>query len=350
MQRRAFLQIGAAAAGTAVTAPYIHAQTRKFAGITLRVNSWGGLFEEAITKNVSAPLLEKYGLKVEVVRGALASQLIKLISQKDEPEVDLFMGDSSVMPDLIKGGVTEEIKESDVAGLKRILSDFREFGDHGVPFSLAAQGVGYNPDSIKQPLTSYSDLARPDLKGKVVLFPATTPTSSLYLLGWAQENGGSVTDMEPAWKILEATKPNLVAVAQGQIPQMQMYQSKEVQAGPFWNSAYFELKGKGFPIEFVVPSKGICGALTYMNLIKGTKHPEAAYAFLEQILSDQGQRALPETVGYEPTTDVKLPNGLRKRLVFASPERAALRLKVDWEKWSAGHSARIERFNKIIAA
>lgn len=349
MTRRRFLKLTMAAAASSLAAPYVHAQSKRFAGITLRVNAWGGVWDEAITKGVIAPLNEQYGLKVELVRGALASQLIKLISQKDTPEVDLFMGDSSVMTDLIKGGVIEEIKGSNVPSVQRIFSGYREFGDYGVPFNLAAQGVGYNPDTIKPPLTSYSDLARPDLKGKVVVFPATAPTSSLYLLGWAEENGGSVTNMEPAWKVLEAAKPNIVAVAQGETPQLQMYQSKEVQAGPLWDSGYHRLKAKSFPVEFVVPSKGIYAALTYMNLVKGTKHPEAAYAFLEQILSDQGQLALPEAVGYEPTTDVKLPEELRKQLVFTSPERAALRKKIDWEKWSAGRSARIERFNKIVA-
>ncbi|WP_081369373.1 twin-arginine translocation signal domain-containing protein [Bradyrhizobium japonicum] len=43
MKRRTFLKL--ATAGTAVLAtPYVQAQTKKFAGITLRVNGFGGAF------------------------------------------------------------------------------------------------------------------------------------------------------------------------------------------------------------------------------------------------------------------------------------------------------------------
>lgn len=86
-------------------------------------------------------------------------------------------------------------------------------------------------------------MARPDLKARVVLVPATTNTGRLYILGFAEENGGSVSNMEPASKILEAAKPNII-------------------------------QGRGFPIEFVVPEKGIYATFTYLNVVKGMKYPE----------------------------------------------------------------------------
>ncbi|WP_342734287.1 extracellular solute-binding protein [Bradyrhizobium sp. B117] len=347
MKRRTFLKFTTAAAAGAVAAPYVHAQSKKFAGITLRLNGWGGAWDEAITKSVAAPLEEKYGLKVEMAVGAQATQFVKLVADKDNPPFDLFQCDSSVMVELLKAGAIEEIKASDVPNVERILPGFREFGDYGVPFSFAAIGPAYNPKFIKKPLTSYSDMARPDLKGRVALYPATA-TASLYLLGFAEENGGSISNMEPAWKILEAAKPNIATLVQGNTPLMQMYQSEESYAGIFWYGGAYELKRKGFAIEFAVPAAGIYAPLTYLNVVKGMKFPEAAHAFAEQLLSDQGMLALPEAIRQEVTIDVKLPEDLRRDLLFTSPERIALKKSVDWEKWTAGRSARIEQFNRII--
>ncbi|UWU75844.1 extracellular solute-binding protein [Bradyrhizobium huanghuaihaiense] len=348
MKRRTFLKFTTAVAASALAAPYVHAQSKKFSGITLRVNGWGGRWDAAIMKGVAAPLEEKYGLKVQMAVGIQSAQFVKLIAEKDNPPFDIFQADSSVMVDLLKVGVIDEIKASDVPNIKRILPGFREFGDHGVPFSVSALGPAYNPKFIKQPLTSYSDLARSDLKGRVIVYPPTSPTPSLYLLGWAEENGGSVSNMEPAFKILEAAKPNIVAITQSQTPQLQMYQSEEAYAGPFWAGGAYELNSKGFPIVFVVPPKGIYATTTYFNTVKGMKYPEAAHAFAEQLLSDQGMLAIPEAARYDVTTDVKLPEELREQLLFTSPERVALKKNVDWQKWTEDRSARIERFNKII--
>lgn len=347
MKRRTFLRFTTAAAASAVAAPYVHAQSKKFAGITLRMNGWGGRWDAALAK-AAAPLEEKYGLKIRLDVGTSAAQTVKLIAEKDSPPFDLFQGDSSVMVELVKAGIIEEIKASDVPNIKRILPGYREFGNYGVPFSLSAIGPAYNPKYIEQPLTSYSDMARSDLKSRVVLIAATTRTSSLYLLAFAEENGGSVSNMDPAWKILEAAKPNIVALTPSQTPQLQMYQAEEAYAGIFWNDGANQLRDKGFPIEFVVPEKGIYATLTYVNVVKGMKYPEAAHAFAEHLLSEEGMLALTGVSRQDVTTDVKLPDELRKQLLFTTPERIALKKKIDWELFSAGFSDRIERFNKIV--
>ncbi|MDA9505221.1 hypothetical protein XI09_11085 [Bradyrhizobium sp. CCBAU 11386] len=348
MKRRTFLRITTAVAAGGLAAPYVHAQSKKFAGITLRVNGFGGGWDEGLTKTVAAPLEEKYGLKVQFVAGTQSADIIKLIANKDDPPFDLFQADSPYMVELLKAGRIEEIKETDVPNVKRIRPRFREFGDYGVPFAIASVVPVYNSKYIKTPLTSYSDIARPDLKDRAVIPAPTLDTSSLYLLGLAEENGGSISDMEPAFKVLTAAKPNVVALAQTSVAELQMFQAEEVYAGMFWAGSAYRLRAAGVPIETVVPSKGVYAVTSFMNIVKGMKYPEAAHAFADQLLSDQGILGIPYAMRYEVTTDVKVPEELRKDLLFTSPERAGLIKKVDWQRWIADRSSRIERVNKII--
>ncbi|ANW03039.1 hypothetical protein [Bradyrhizobium icense] len=113
--------------------------------------------------------------------------------------------------------------------IKRILPGFREYDDYGMPFNVAFVIPVYNSKYIKQPLTSYSDLARPDLKARVVIPAPTQDTASLYLRGLAEEIGGSIT-MEPAFQLLTAAKPNIVALAQTNVAEVQIFQSEEARA------------------------------------------------------------------------------------------------------------------------
>lgn len=349
MKRRAFLKFAKGAVAGALTAPYVvHAQSKKFAGVTLRVNGFGGVWDEVLTRNVAVPLEEKYGLKVQFIAGTQSADLVKLIANKDNPPFDMFQGDSAYMVELLRAGLIEEIKASDVPSVRRILPGFREYGDYGVPFSVTSVVPVYNSKFIKQPLTSYSDIARPDLKDRAVLPVPTLDTTSLYLLGLAEENGGSISDMEPAFKLLTDAKPNVVALAQTTVAELQMFQNEEVHAGIFWDGRAHELRTKGVPVVTVVPAKGIYSVSIYINVVKGTKYPEAARAFAEQLLSDEGMLAIPRALRYSVTTDVKLTEDLSKDLLFNSPERNALKKKIDWQKWIADRGARIERVNKIV--
>lgn len=348
MKRRTFLKLATTAAIGGLAAPHVQAQSRKFAGITLRVNGYGGAWDEALKKNVAAPLEEKYGLKVQFIAGTQSADLVKLIANKDNPPFDMFQGDSAYMVELLKAGLIEEIKGADVPSINRVLPGFREYGNYGVPFSVSTVVPVYNSKHIKQPLTSYSDIARTDLATRAVIPIPTLDTNSLYLLGLAEENGGSISDMEPAFKVLATAKPNIVALAQTNVAEVQMFQNEEVYAGMFWDGRAHEMRTKGIPIVTVIPPKGVYSVIIYMNLVKGVKYPEAVHAFAEQLLSDQGMLGLPQAMRYGVTTDIKLPEELRNDLLFSSPERAALKKKVDWERWIADRSARIERVNKII--
>jgi spermidine/putrescine-binding protein len=348
MKRRTLLKTGTAAAAAALAAPYVHAQSKKFAGVTLRINGYGGLYDEALTKAVAAPLEEKYGLKVQYIPGAAQADLVKLIANKENPPYDLFMGDSPYMVELIRAGVIEEVKASDVPNVKRILPGFREFGEYGIPFSVATMVPMFNSKHIKVPMTSYSDIARADLKDRAVMPAPTSFGTAVALVAIAEENGGSVTNMEPAWKVMAAAKPNLVALSQTNVAAVQMFQNEEVYAGLFWDGRGHELRTKGVPIVSVFPPKGAYGLTSYVNVVKGMKHREAAHAYCEQLLSDAGMLGLPNVLRYGVTTDVTLPAELSKDLLFNTPDRNALKKKIDWEKLVAARSSWIERFNKEI--
>ncbi|WP_420969449.1 extracellular solute-binding protein [Bradyrhizobium sp. B120] len=348
MKRRTFLKLATATTMTALAAPYVQAQNKKFAGVTLLVDGWGGLYDETIQKYVAAPLEERTGLKVQITAGTQAADLVKIVANKKNPPFDVYQADSAYMLEALKADVIEKVGEAEVPNIKRILPGFREYGDYGVPYNTFSMIPMYNSRLVKRPLTTYTDITRPDLKGRLALPAPISATWNLYLLALAEENGGSVSDMEPAYKLLEQAKSNILALTQSTVAMVQMFENEEASAGVISDARGYELRSKGHPIESVYSPHGIYGATSYMNVVKNAKHPEAAFAFLNQALSDEGMLGLPQVMRFGVTTDVKLPGAIANELTFNSPERIALKKTVDWEKWMADGSTRIERINKIL--
>lgn len=347
MKRRDFLAFGAASVVVSIAAPAVHAQQKKFAGVTLRINGYGGVYDKALIENVAKPLEQSTGLKIEFIPSSSTADLAKLISNKGNPHIDLFMADSPLMPQAIAGGILETVAAADAPNLGRVLPGFREFGDYGAPFSVASIVPVYNSDTVKPPLTSFADIARPDLKGKVATFLVTGYTGWMVLLALAEGNGGSLTNLEPGYKLIAAAKENIVTTPPSSVAHLQAFTQGEAQAGTFWDGRAFEARKSGTPLQTVVAKEGIYAVTSYTNIVRGCRNKEAALAYINQLLSDQGMLAVPKALRYGPTTDVALGD-LASDILINSPERAALKRQIDWKALMEQGGALSERMNREL--
>jgi iron(III) transport system substrate-binding protein len=72
----------------------------------------------------------------------------------------------------------------------------------------------------------------------------------------------------------------------------------------------FNAKAKGSPIEFVFPAEGLPAVTEPVAILKTTQNPAAARAFVDFILSDEGQK-LAASMGYIPAkASVGMPSWL----------------------------------------
>lgn len=191
------------------------------------------------------------------------------------------------------------------------------------------------------------DIGRTDLKGKIAIPGTSIAASALVLLAFAEAKGGSVHNMEPAFKFLKEVKDNIVATPNSTVAQLQMFSQGEAQAGIFWDGRGHELRTSGIPMQTVVPKEGIYAVSTYVNLVKGGRNREAALAYVEQALSDEGQLALPKIFRFGATTDVPLGE-LKPEILLNSPERVAMKRKVDWAALMKQRGELSERMNKVL--
>ena len=340
------MTLTAIAVAAAVVSEDANAQQKKFAGVTLNINGYGGAYDDILKETVAKPLKEKYGLEVVYQPGGSTAATAKLLASKDDPPYDLLMADSPAMPALIEAGVLEQIDEKDVPNAKNVYPQMREFGKYGLPFSVASVVIAANKKQLKTMPVSYKDLAKPEYKGRVGLFTLESTGGVLTLIALAEANGGGVNNIDPGFAALRAIKPNVAAGFGATVPHLQAFQQDDIWVGPFWNGRIYELQQKGLPYEMVIPTEGIYSLFSYVNAVKNSKHREAVRAYLDQAMTDEAIGALAIKFTYGPTTPVKLPDNIAKSVITYGPEGLKKIKLVDWAAVAKARGAWVTQWNK----
>ena len=106
----------------------------------------------------------------------------------------------------------------------------------------------------------------------------------------------------------------------------------------------FQLKTAGTPIGMSHPKEGGIGYQTWVSVVKGAPHPKAAHAWVNYLLSQQGQERVREGFGYTPVvSSVKIPD--EDRIYF--PDLKSVFIP-DWRYIAANLPKYVERWNREV--
>lgn len=344
--RRQFLATSAAL-GAAISSPAIvRAASRRFEGVTLNINGFGGDFDRIMTETIAQPLEAETGLKVAYAPGGSSAAVAKVVATPDSAPFDIVLCDSPSMPELIRADVVAPVTASNVPNAAKLLPGLREFGDAGLPFMISSSVITFNTEDVETSVGSYADLGRDDLKGKVALFNLENTGGLLYLMALAEANGGGVDNMDPGFEALARIRPNIVTLTSSTVALIQLFEQREATAGALWNGRVFAMQQAGEPMAMVTPAEGLYSLMSYASPIKGTKHPEAVMAYLDKAMSDEAIGAIATFFRYGPTTDVALPEAVAKDIVTYGPSGLEAIKKLDWVKVAALRPQWMERFNR----
>ncbi len=239
--------------------------------------------------------------KVEIsfVRDGTPRILAKLQAefQAGQPQADLL---------LIADGVTmEQLKaekrlmphpDADVSAFAAGVHDPQKFW---FSTKLITTGIVYNTRATMKP-TSWFDLTKPEAKGQVVM---PSPLNS----GAAMIHALTLTGNLPGgWRYYEQLQQNgaLAGGANGDI--LRQVATGEKLYGMIVDFMPIREKAKGAPVEFVAPVEGVSAVTEPVAILANTKNPTAAKAFVDFLLSREGQE-LAARQGYIPAHPAVAP-------------------------------------------
>lgn len=271
---------------------------------------------------------------ISFVRDGTPRILAKLRAEFEAgaPQADLLLiADSVTMEGLKKEGRLEAYDKADVSAYPAGIHDPAKAW---FATKLITTGIVYNTKAPLKP-TSWLDLAKPEAKNLVAM---PSPLNSGAALIHTMTLTGNLKD---GWGYYEKLKENgaLAAGANGDI--LRQVATGEKLYGMIVDFMPIREKAKGAPVEFVFPSEGVSAVSEPVAILKGTKNPAAAHAFIDFLLSKDGQEVASKQ-GYVPAlASVALPAGY--------PARGEIKLMAfDAAKALAYSDAARKRFSGIF--
>jgi len=271
---------------------------------------------------------------ISFVRDGTPRILAKLRAEFEAgaPQADvLLIADSVTMEGLKKEGRLEAYDKADVSAYPAGIHDPAKFW---FATKLITTGIVYNTKATMQP-KSWLDLTRPEAKNQIAM---PSPLNS----GAALIHTITLTsNLKDGWKYYEALKDNgtVAAGANGDI--LRQVATGEKLYGMIVDFMPIREKAKGAPVAFVFPVEGVSSVSEPVAVLKGTKNSAAAHAFIDFVLSKEGQEVALKQ-GYVPARpDVALPAGY--------PARDAIKLMpFDAAKALAESAAARKHFGSIF--
>ncbi len=297
------------------------------------ISVWGGVTEEWIREHVE-PLFKQVYPNVEVIYdvGGMSARYNKLLAQKGSPEIDLFISTNEALFAAIKEGLVVKVNRANIPNMEGLYDWALPAPDYGAAYSAIAEGLCYNPDFFgDNPPTSWNDLWRPEVQGKVSIPAIGHSQMPQFIVEAAELNGGSVGNVQPGLDYLAQLDP---------AAQTFFYTGWNAQfdAGDVVLAVDFDyycnfMKDQGSNIEFVIPEEGAWGSVQHASVVTGTENQEMVEIFINILLSPEVQQSVADDALNAPASpDVQLSPEMQERLAVAGDSLA----QIDWfdEKFS----------------
>ena len=244
------------------------------------------------------------------------------------------------------------IQRADPKSIPNYANVFPEFiqksQGYGVPVSYSLIGIAYNEKLVKTAPKAWTDLWKPEYRGKVGIPRASSNLGLGALVIAAKVFGGSEDNLDPGWARLQELKP-LVGRSPTQL--LQMLEREEIAVAPLWNNDAAGGAEKGLPIKFVQPDPGPVAIISFMSAISKTRHPELVTEWMNELLSVEYQSmAARSPYFFGPTVKgIVIPEAARPYTPSTPAE--VLRLQsVDWSKIAPVRGKIVEQFDRLFAS
>jgi iron(III) transport system substrate-binding protein len=243
-------------------------------------------------------------VEVETYRSGTEEVISKLNAEKMAGDVQadvLLVADSVTFEDLKEQDMLQAYESGE---LDAVPDEFQDTDHYYTGTKIMATGIVANSDSGDVP-TSWSTLTEADAKAQTVM------PSPLYS-GAAAYNLGVLTRQDDfGWEFYEKLKNQETAVVKGNGDVLKSVASGDKQYGVIVDYLAARAKADGSPVELVYPEEGVPVITEPIGITKDTDNTAAAEAFVDYVLSDEGQKLAAE-LGYTPIRDgIDAPEGLK---------------------------------------
>ncbi|APH70732.1 ABC transporter substrate-binding protein [Aquibium oceanicum] len=282
-------------------------------------------------KTIDAFMAKYPDVDVTFVRDGTTKIMAKLQAELEagaSPADVLLIADSVTMEGMARDGRLMAYPEADVSAYDPAIQDPERMW---FPTKLITTGIVYNSSAPMKP-ASWTDLLKEKAKGQVAMPSPLTSGAALI------HTQAMVGNLEQGWGYYEKLAENGAQASGGNGGVLQAVAGGEKLYGMVVEFLPIREKAKGAPVEFVFPEEGVSAISEPVAILANTKNPEAAKAFVDFLISTDGQE-MAASQGYMPAhPDVTPPEGFpplsQIRIMPLDPAEALSTAEADKEKFA----------------
>lgn len=299
-----------------------------------RVLLYTSVPQELATQFTDAFMKKRPDIKVEIYRAGSTEVGAKLAAEREVGGIRadlLWLADAPIYYDLKK---RSELLAYVSPEAKAVPADLKDPGGLFTAGRLINMIIAVNTDvtPLKDAPKSWKDF--PDVGKKAVMGnPLYSGSNFVTVAAFVRRDGN--------WGWFERARAKGVAIVRGNSEAANALAGKEFGIAMTLDYIVAGLIKKGAPLAILWPSEGAISVPSPIAIIKGTKNPNGSKAFVDYVLSNEGQEFLVKQEVIPVRGDVKPPKG--------QPSASQIKfLPIPYE-WAAENAADIrEKFEKIM--
>nr|WP_325186058.1 extracellular solute-binding protein [uncultured Oscillibacter sp.] len=276
-----------------------------YAGHTLYVANWQGYcFDMNYCKKAFE---DKFDCKVEMVYFDSYDDLMTNLQTGGNATIDVCNLSQNYTQYFHDQDLIMTVDRAKVPNYEGLADAYKDLAPYAVdedgnvfayPWCFGVTSLCYNPEKTGGPVTSWSDLYKPEYAGHVCLFGD---------YGDGMIIGSLLSGQDPAYpddvdvsKVaakLSELKPQILSFWSSYDDILIPWKAGEFWVGNMWSGAYVQLLKEGYPIEVVHPAEGTVGYIDCCCVVKGTDEFDLACEWLNWMESYELQYTMATSEG-----------------------------------------------------
>lgn len=278
------------------------------ADCTLTAIVWEGYTDASFADKFT----EQTGCSIKATYAGSSDEMFAKFRAGRGRTYDLISASGDITERLYQAGLVQPIDTRKLSHYDSIFAPFQggrwntfEGTPYGVTFAWGPNVLVYNTDAVDAAPQSWEVLFDPKYSGKISLpdNPMTIADVALWL-GKSDPYDLTEADLAEVKSKLLELRPHVRKFWTTAGELANLFQSGEVVLAHAWPLTYTQLSSEGFPIGSVSPKGKLTGWTDSWMISKNSRNADAAYQWVDFILSGEGQKGVMEVTGYSGATDL----------------------------------------------
>jgi spermidine/putrescine transport system substrate-binding protein len=199
---------------------------------------------------------------------------------------------------------------------------------YGIPEDWGFDSILYRTDKVKPKERSWSLLWDERYKGKIAWFddPVEMFFVTAFHFGFKDPYNMTDAQLDQAKKFLISKKHLVRTLWSSETTMDQLFASGDLWIAYAWPADYWTMKSKGLKVAYMYPKEKPIAWVGMFMLLKGTKRPHLAHAYVDAWSSAKSGRWLEDNYGYGHSNTLAKPSSsvLLNALKLNNPKAVVL--------------------------